>query len=142
MKRNLFLAAALAVAWVMAARHAEPPRAADEGKGAKAPYVHTVIFRLKADAPKDAADGLVRDAHEMLAKIPTVRELRCGRPAEKATPNIAKTDYQVGLVIFFDDADGLKTYLEHPLHLKYVEKHGASIDREHLAVYDFVDARK
>ena len=110
-------------------------------KPGKAPYVHTVIFSLKKDAPDKAVEGLIADAHHMLAKIPTVRDLRAGRPAEKATPKYASKDYQVGLVIFFDDFEGLETYLEHPLHREYVEKHGGSIDLEKLRVYDFVNQK-
>ena len=33
-------------------------------------YVHSVIFYIKKDAPKDTADGLVKDSYELLGKIP------------------------------------------------------------------------
>src|SRR5437879_10218071 len=123
----------------MSGRAKDGPHAgADEiKKEAKPRYVHNVIFTVKKDAPEGAAEGLVHDAHELLSKIPTVRELRCGRPAEKATPDLAKKDYTVGLVLFFDDYDGLKTYLEHPNHLQYVERHLKHVDRDKLVVYDF-----
>ena len=145
MKSHVMFAAVLAVAVLALGRHAaESPRAAaDEAKKeAKPPYVHTVIFHVKKDAPEGAAEGLIRDANELLAKIPTVRELRCGRPAEKGTPEIAKKDYTVGLVIFFNDYEGLKTYLDHPSHLQYVERHLKNIDRDKLIVYDFVNQDK
>ena len=116
-------------------------RTADKAEKA-APYVHTVIFHLKKDAPEAEADALIADAHEMLRLIPSVRDLRAGKPAEKATPDLAKKDYQVGLLVLFDDADGLEAYLKHPMHLKYVEKHGKHLDRDKLVVYDFVDSRK
>jgi|SRR5262245_23719073 len=145
MNRSVILAVMLAVAGLAMGRHAAevPQVGADEvKKETKPPYVHTVIFTVKKDAPEGAADGLIHDANEVLAKIPTVRELRCGRPAEKATPELAKKDYTVGLVIFFDDYEGLKTYLDHPDHLKYVERHLKNIDRDKLVVYDFVNQKK
>ena len=144
MKRSLPAAAFLAVAVLMLGRHgAQSPRAnAEEAKAkTKAPFVHTVIFTLKKDAPEGTADGLIQDAHEMLAKIPTVREVRCGRPAEKPKAD-AKGGYDVGLLVLFDDAAGLKTYEEHPLHKEYVKKHLKNVDFNKLHVYDFLDAKK
>jgi Stress responsive A/B Barrel Domain len=109
----------------------------------KAPaFVHCVIFHVRKDAPAGEADALIADAHEMLRPIPSVRELRAGKPAMKEKPDKAKTDYQVGLLVLFDDMDGLNTYINHPRHLKYVEKHGKYFDMERLAVYDFVDHKK
>ncbi len=120
------------------------PRAAEQANPttALAPYVHTVIFHLKKDAPEGQAQALIADAHELLGKIPSVRGLRIGRPADKATPDLAKKDFQVGLLVLFDDYEGLKTYLDHPLHLKYVEKHLKHIELEKLLVFDFVNQRK
>lgn len=116
------------------------PAAREAAKAA--PYVHTVIFQLKKDAPAGTAQSMIDDAHDMLGKIPTVRELRCGKPAEKSSPDVAKKDYHVGLVIFFDDFEGLKTYLEHPLHLKYVDKYLKHVEMDKLGVYDFLDQKK
>jgi hypothetical protein len=109
-------------------------------KGAS--YVHAVIFHVKKEAPEEEVPALIRDAHELLAKIPSVRELRAGRPAEKGTPDFAKKDFQVGLLVLFDDFQGLETYLEHPLHQKFLDRHGSHVDLEKLQVYDFVDQKK
>jgi len=136
------LAAVLAVAVLILGRHAtDSPRANAEEAKAKAPFVHTVIFTLKKDAPEGAADSMIKDAHEMLAKIPTVRGVRCGRPAEKPKAD-AKATYDVGLLVLFDDAAGLKTYDEHELHREYVKKHLKNIEFDKLRVYDFADAKK
>jgi len=78
------------------ARAEDKPKA-DAPKAA--PYVHVVIFHVKKDAPKDAVEAMIKDCHEMLAKIPTVRHLRVGRPAEKAT-ELAKKDYQLALDLY------------------------------------------
>jgi hypothetical protein len=102
-----------------------------------APYVHSVVFYLKKDAPKDAADKLIVATNDLLRKIPTVRGLWVGQPASKATPKVAVLDYQVGLLVLFDDAQGLETYLNHPLHVEFVEKHTKNVER--VLVYDFVN---
>jgi hypothetical protein len=107
-----------------------------------APFVHVVIFHLKKDAPEGEADALIADAHELLQSIPTVRGLKAGKPSEKSTSGRAKKNYDVGLMVLFDDAEGMETYLKHPQHLKYVEKHLKHVDEEKLTVYDFVDPKK
>jgi len=99
------------------------------------PLVHTVIFYLKKDAPANEADGLIADSQKLLAKIPTVREIRAGKPADKATP-IAAKDYQVGLLVLFDDSDGLHTYADHPLHKEFVANHEKNFDK--VVIYDFL----
>ena len=147
MKRKATLAAVLTAAWLLAGQ-AAPSRdrsADDEAKPAKAPtFVHTVVFTLKKDAPEGAADSMIHDAHDLLAKIPTVREIRCGKPAEqkagKSGP--AKPSYDVGLLVLFDDADGLKTYIDHPKHQEFVAKHLKNVEGDKLHVYDFVDVKK
>jgi hypothetical protein len=118
--------------------------AAKEEKPAakEAPFVHIVIFRLKKDAPEGEVDALIADCNEMLSKIPSVKGIKVGRPAEKATPGVAKKDYQVGLLVLLDDADGLKTYLDHEQHVKFVEKHGKYFIMEKLDVFDFQDHAK
>jgi hypothetical protein len=132
------------LAWFVTGHHAaEPMRAVvdDTKPTAKAPYVHTVFFTVKKDAPEGAADALIADAHELLEKIPSVREIRSGKPAEKSSPGAQKS-YSVGLVVLFDDYDGLKTYLDHELHLKYVERNLKNIDEKKLLVYDFLNPKK
>ena len=96
----------------------------------------------KKDAPKEAVSELVADCHEMLAKVPSVRELRAGRPAEKGTPSLAKKDFSVALTVCFDDYDGLMAYDKHELHQKFVKKHLPNIQIDKLLVYDSEDQAK
>lgn len=145
MTRKLLSVVVPAVAGVLlagAAVRSAADKKDEAPKKAKAPYVHTVIFTLKKDAPKDEEADLIADCHEMLAKIPSVRELRAGRPAEKGTPKLAKKDFNVALTIFFDDYDGLMAYDKHELHQKFVKKHLAHVDIDKLLVYDVEDQAK
>jgi hypothetical protein len=114
-----------------------PVCAADK---AELPYVHAVIFHLKKDAPQDAIAGLIEDCHGILGKINSVRHLSVGRPAEKATPKYAKSDYSVGLLVIFDNAEGLYQYLNDQEHQKFLDKHAKYWDVVH--VYDFVNQKK
>lgn len=139
LRRLLFVALVLGgVVWA-AQPSADAVRAAERGaKGGN--FVHAVVFYLKKDAPKEEAKELVADTHALLGKIPTVRGIKAGPPSPQSTPKVAVTDYSVGLLVLFDDADGLKTYLDHPLHLKYVDKHMKYVEK--VLVYDFVDPGK
>jgi hypothetical protein len=136
MKRSLFLVPLLVLAWFIAGHGAADPVRVAADKADKANYVHAVVFYLRKDAPKGEADALIADAHDLLEKIPSVRSLKIGLPADKATPKVSVNDYQVGLLCTFDDFDGLKSYLEHPQHLKYVDKHEKNLDK--VLVYDFI----
>jgi hypothetical protein len=120
---------------------AAPAVRADDKKDSATPFVHTVIFYLKADAPSGVADELVADCHNMLGKIPTVRMLRAGKPAEGSS-GPTKKDYAVGLMILFDNAQDFKTYADHPEHRKLVQKYLKYFEPTKLAIYDFVDAKK
>jgi hypothetical protein len=119
-----------------------PAEKAKSDKKEPAPYVHVVIFRMKKDAAKDAVEKAIADCHELLAKIPAVRSVRAGRPAAKGTPDVPKMQYDFALLVLVEDADGLEAYLKHPLHLKFVEKHGPSFDMEKLQVFDFLNQMK
>jgi hypothetical protein len=106
-----------------------------------ATYVHVVTIPLMKDAPEDTGEKLIADCHILLGKIPSVRAVKAGRPAEKDSVDFVKKDYSVGLIVLFDDHDGLKAYLVHPLHLQLVEKYRKFIDFEHARVFDFVDGK-
>lgn len=146
MTRTLFAAAILGLTLTLGGHPSV--RSADKTADAKQPnYVHTVIFYLKKDAPKEEGQALIDDAFALLSKIPSVKGIRAGLPAGKATtPNekdpqvIVPKDYQVGLLVLFDNFDGLQTYIDHPLHVKYVDKHLKHVEK--VMVYDFVQADK
>jgi hypothetical protein len=117
----------------------------DEAKSDKkghAPYVHVVVFRMKEDAPKDAVEKAIADCRELLAKVPSVRSVRAGRPAAEGTPDVPKMQYDFALLVLFEDAAGLKAYIDHPLHVKFVQKHGSNFNMEKLQIFDFMDQSK
>jgi hypothetical protein len=84
--------------------------------------VHVVVLKLKSDSSGGETQALIDDAYAQLTTIKTVRGLWAGKPSAKGTPT-AVTDYTVALVLLFDDAAGLKTYLNDPVHTKFADKH-------------------
>lgn len=99
-------------------------------------YVHAVFFTCKPGTCQSEIDALVADGRELLAGVPSVRRLETGRRDTTAVREVNVTDYDVGLVVHFDDRQALENYLEHPAHIQYVEKH-----KPHWAavrVYDFI----
>lgn len=84
--------------------------------------VHVVLLKVKADSSSGETQALIDDATAQLAKIKGVRGLWAGKPAAKGTPDAA-SDYTVALVLAFDDAAGLKAYLNDPAHTKFADKH-------------------
>jgi hypothetical protein len=142
MKRTIGLAAVLAAGLLVAQQFNGTARSGEkaEVKGhPHAPFVHSVIFYLKKDAPKDATENMIADSHKLLAKIPSVKGVWAGRPSDKSTPKFAATDYQFGLLVLFENADGLKIYLDHDLHTEYVKRHEKHIDR--VLAYDFANQK-
>jgi Stress responsive A/B Barrel Domain len=85
-------------------------------------YVHTVILKLKSDSDSTEGQSLLDDLPS-LSKISTVRGLWYGRPADKATPDFANKDFTVGITVLFDNYDGLKKYLDDPVHKKLADTH-------------------
>ncbi len=84
--------------------------------------VHVVVLKAKADTKPAELQSLIDDSYAQLAKIRTVRGLWAGKPAAKPSPE-AVADYTVALVLVFDDAAGLKAYLNDPVHVKFVDRH-------------------
>jgi hypothetical protein len=109
-------------------------RVADLGAIKKAPFVHTVILKLKK-----ADDAQVKQVYDEVAKtlvkIDGVRNVYLGKPAENGTPALAQKGYQLGLVVLLDDADGLQKFLDDPLRKQFMDKMGDYWDRP--LVYDF-----
>jgi hypothetical protein len=140
MRRTLLCGAALAlVGFVADLAPAQETKAAPK---VRAPFAHVCVFRMKSDAPNDAVAKAVADCRNLLADIPAVRSVHAGRPAKAGTPGVPKMEYDFALIVLVDDDAGLKAYLEHPKHLKYVEKHGKNFDMKKLEVFDFINQSK
>ena len=102
----------------------------------QAPFVHVVLFRLPEGRVGERED-LERDIGALLRGLPTVRGLWTGTPAQTKSPDRLMVDdeYDVGLMVLFDDRDALEEYLAHPEHVKFAEKWDSVCT---VRVFDFV----
>lgn len=99
-------------------------------------YVHAVYFQLKPGTPQSEVDALVAASHDLCRSVPSVRRYETGRRDLTAVRDVNATDYDIGLIVYFDDRKGHDEYSEHPVHKAYVEKY-----RDKWAgvkVYDFI----
>jgi hypothetical protein len=96
--------------------------------------VHVVVMKLKSDSSSGESQALIDDAYAQLPKIKSVRGLWAGVPTSKGTSG-AKSDYTVAVVLVFDNAAGLKSFLNDPIHTKYVDNHAKKW--EPALIYDF-----
>ncbi len=90
----------------------------------KAPFVHTVILKLKK-TDDDKVKAIADEAGKTLAKIEGVRGVWVGKPAEDGTPELAQKGYHLGVVVLLDDASALKKFLDDPLHMQFNDKMGS-----------------
>ena len=107
--------------------------ASSEPLARTAPFAHVVLFKTKSGTP-EAAATIVRDVNEMLAHLPTVKGLWVGSPAPTATRPIVDANYDVGLLVLFEDQKGLQEYLDHPTHVEFAKKHDTECQ---VRVFDF-----
>ncbi len=99
-------------------------------------YVHNVFFTCSPEASPADIDAQIADGKALLAKIPSVRELKTGRRDETMQRDVNITDYNIGLTALFDDKAGHDLYADHPLHLEYIGNHKANWAK--VAVYDYI----
>jgi hypothetical protein len=102
-------------------------------------FVHVALYRFKSDAPAGTAKKFTAEANECFAQIPKVRGFRVGPPAKRGTPAAFTvqplSDYQVGVVLCFDDFAGLAAYGNHPRHNELKKKYGPLFGK--IITYDF-----
>jgi hypothetical protein len=98
-------------------------------------FIHTVFFWLSDKAPPTAREQLLHDCKKYLGKIPTVRHLFAGPPAN--TPrDVVDNSYSVGLTVILDDSAGHDVYQTHPLHGDFIAANKPNWKR--VQVYDFI----
>jgi len=81
-----------------------------------APVVHLVFIQLHDPGQVDA---LLADCDRLLPGIPGVVSYAAGRHLDIGRLNI-DSDYDLALVVGFEDEDAYQGYVEHPDHVKLV----------------------
>lgn len=77
---------------------------------------HMVIFCLKHEPDSPEATKFLEDGESILTQIPGVEAfIRFNQISPK-------NDYEYGFSMDFDDMESLKFYMEHPLHVDFVNQ--------------------
>ena len=98
---------------------------------------HVVLFKPRADLSPEGRHRLAESFEAALRQIPTIRRARVGRRIlhGRGYESLMTVDYQYAAVIEFDDAAGLKGYLEHPVHERLASQFFEAF--EQALMYDF-----
>jgi hypothetical protein len=98
---------------------------------------HIVLFRPRADLAHDEAEKLIAAFDRALRTIPSLRNARVGRRTRIGAQyeQLPQPDFPYAAVLEFDDAAGLRAYLEHPEHTEVGQRFFASA--EATLVFDF-----
>jgi len=92
---------------------------------------HVVLITL--EDPSEA-DALRADCDDMLSTIPSVTVYACGPHVETGRSKAVDDEYTLGLLVSFKDMAGYTAYLEHPGHLRLLEKWKSRFSA--LTIYD------
>ena len=97
--------------------------------------IHVVYFWLTDNAPAGEAQKLAESCRSLLGKIPGVRHLWAGSPAETPRREVIDSSFAVGLIVVLDDVGkSHDLYQQHPLHLEFIARHKPYWKR--VQVYD------
>ena len=98
---------------------------------------HVVLFRPRGDLSPAARHALAEAFETALREIPSIRRARVGMRVlhGRAYEALMHVDYQYAAVLEFDDAAGLRAYLEHPAHQRLASQFFEVF--EHALMYDF-----
>ena len=112
---------------------------AEAGKLVAGPFVHVALYTFKADAPAGTAAEFTTEAEQCFRQIKAVRTFRIGKPATKATPKAFMVDprnnYDLGVILTFDNFDGMAQYGNHDRHNVLKKKYGKHFEK--IVAYDF-----
>ena len=100
------------------------------------PVAHVVLLWLEQPGNSEQRQQLI-SASQRLRDIPGVERLVIGEAlaSERA---IVDDSFDVGLYFYFPDADTMRRYLVHPVHVEVVRNHIKPLVRE-IRVHDFLD---
>ena len=108
---------------------------ADEDGSTSAAVNHVVLVWFKAEHRSDEfLEAIVRETLK-LKDIDAVRDLRAGKSIANDR-RVVDDSFDMGIWILFDNAADRDSYVEHPLHVDYLQR-GIEGKVEKLVIYDF-----
>lgn len=125
---------ALAAGLMLVSAFASPRStgAAETKDGPK--LAHSVFFTLK-DRSASAREKFVASCHKYLSGHPGVVSFEVGTIAEDVVePGVSVRDFDVSLLLVFDDKAAEAKYLKDPRHVKFVDENKALFEK--VRVFD------
>jgi hypothetical protein len=98
--------------------------------------IHHVFFWLKNPGSVADRDRLIQGL-QTLKKIPSIKDLHIGLPAETEKRDVVDASYSVSELLFFESLEKQKLYQDHPIHKKFIEDCSGLWQR--VVVYDAMD---
>jgi hypothetical protein len=98
---------------------------------------HLVLFRLKPGLDTQARDELANALTRAARDIPSIRQARVGSriTTGRSYEQLMRADYPFAAILEFDDVNGLRAYLDHPVHEQLAHTFFACV--EDALMYDF-----
>ena len=98
---------------------------------------HVVLFRVRPDISPTDRQALIDAFATALREIPSIRRARVGRRVRigRSYEQLTRVDLPYAAILEFDDADGVRAYLDHPAHEVISTKFFAVISE--TLIYDF-----
>ena len=97
---------------------------------------HCVFFTLKESTP-EKCQALLDDCNTYLRRPDGVVSLYAGLRVEDLTRPVNDNDFDVSLVVVFDDRAAHDVYQDHPEHLTFIERNKESW--KNVRVFDSVE---
>ena len=100
--------------------------------------VHVVLFRPRPDVSETEREALFDAMRVAAREIPSVRGFRIGEHIANPVPYVLSgfPAFPWTALVEFDDEDGLRAYLSHPLHVDLGARFNAAAAA--ALIYDFV----
>jgi Stress responsive A/B Barrel Domain len=98
---------------------------------------HVVLFQPRTDLSMADRRALIDTWATALREIPSIRRARVGRRVRigRSYEDMIRTDFTYAAILEFDDADGIREYLDHPAHEAISMRFFAAI--ADTLIYDF-----
>jgi hypothetical protein len=93
---------------------------------------HLVFFAVREDASQEEVEDLVSSIRSLGEEVPITVDLSVGEDFSGRSGG-----YTHALFARFEDASGLRQYMEHPAHLAVVEKLDATTTGRIVVDYEF-----
>jgi len=102
---------------------------------------HVLLFRLRAEVPPTEQLALIDAYATAIRDIPSIRRARVGRRIlmGRTYEQAVRTDFPYAAILEFDDADGVRAYLDHPAHAEVATRFFAATADTLVYDFEFVD---